>query len=159
MSDEDEAPVPSAGAPQPSATAPAPAHLRDWVRQHEMSWEIGPHLELVHHQKLQIGWELRLHAQVPEGIDPGTPRTDLVHERLREIVAHVLPEGLRYDVEPFDSAFHLRPENDFEPEVELLVMIFRSQPTEDVREEEKAPLQEMGRRLAALGARDKVWRH
>lgn len=157
MSDTDRPLVPEAGAPQPTAGAPA-VPLPEWVRQHELTWELGPRYAMVSRQKRQIGWDLRLHAEAPSGVDPGTPRTDVLHERLRQIAAEAIPEGLSHQVEPFDSAFHLRPENEFEPEVELLAIIFRSDPESDVSEEEMAPLREVGRRLSALGAREKVWR-
>ena len=37
--------------------------LRDWVREHRVTWELSPWQELVEHRPAMVGFELRLFAR------------------------------------------------------------------------------------------------
>jgi hypothetical protein len=102
------------------------APLTNWVRQHKVTWEIGPWQEMVDHHATVVGFELRLfgrhgpHARVMAGC----PECVDLHGKLRTIAVAAFPTEQRptqYEVEPFDASFHLRPESHWEPEVQLTV--------------------------------------
>ena len=60
--------------------------LRDWVREHRVTWELSPWQELVEHRPAMVGFELRLFARhAPHtGATPGCRRCVSLHEKLRD---------------------------------------------------------------------------
>jgi hypothetical protein len=99
--------------------------LKDWIREHRVTYEQAPHFEVRRHEKLAAGVELRLRAprSGPCTSDPGSPCCHAIHDKLREVARWVIPDSVRCEVESFDSSFHLRPEAQWEPEIELVVEI------------------------------------
>jgi len=74
------------------------------------------------HERVSTGYDLGLHAPRtgPCTNDPGCPSCREIHRELTRILRAVVPDGVRYEVAPFDASFHLRPETQWEPEVELI---------------------------------------
>lgn len=134
----------------------------DWVRTHQVCWEIQPLKEMVKGVGVrQTGLELVLCAQHdgPTHLDPVAPAHTEMYVKLHELAEHVLPPGHTLGhlaIEPFDSSEHLRPETGWEPEVHVRVMIMREDPDQPI---DKALLAQVERRLRAVGARPRVWRH
>ena len=128
--------------------------LKDCIREHRVTYEEAPHIEVRRHEKLVAGVELRLHAprSGPCTSDPGCPSCHAIHEKLREIAGRVMPDGVRYAVEGFDSSFHLRSEAQWEPEIELVAKVLphggTSAPAADA---DAAQAMAIGKALKRLG--------
>jgi hypothetical protein len=136
--------------------------LKDWIREHRVTYEQAPDFEVRRHEKLVAGVELRLHAprSGPCTSDPGGPSCHAIHEKLREIARRVAPDGVRYAVEGFDSSFHLRPEARWEPEIELVAKVLPHgetfAPADDA---DAAPAMAIGKALERLGVQRGKWKH
>lgn len=136
------------------------AALAEWIRAHNVCFEVSPHFEVYHHTKRQSACDLTLYALHPDHsvADPGGPENAEIWERLREIALRVLPADAHYDIDAFDAAYHLRPETLFAPEVELNLEIW---PDEGgfapVDEEVKHQVRAMEEALLRLGAQRKLW--
>jgi len=139
------------------------ATLEDWVRQHHVAWELGPWQEVVDHQRTTVGFELRLFGQHGAGAhpSPGCAECVALHGKLRAIALAAFPKEhrpTRYDVEPFDASFHLRPETEWTPEVQLTVhIVHREGYLRPVDECEKRCSQEIQDALRVLGVQAKAW--
>jgi hypothetical protein len=135
--------------------------LKDWIRENEVCFEIGPNYELYHQDKLQVGFELTLFAKRPSGCrrgDPGCPACTETYETLRGIALKVLPPNLRSEVGPFNAAFHLRSETHWKTEVDLVVQISHPAGTFDaVDEEDRRQSRLLAEALDGLGVRSRVW--
>jgi hypothetical protein len=108
-----------------AAASPGEPALQDWIRQHLVSYEVSPHVEMRRREKMESGFEVALHAMRsgPCTTDPGCPSCQEIHRALSLILRRAVPDGVQYDVAPFDASFHLRPETQWEPEVELTAWI------------------------------------
>lgn len=142
--------------------------LRRWVGEHKVCWEIGPLVELDQHPgktpvRVQVGFELRLFARHSEGVqaDPACRECTSLFERLRALAVFTLPKEhrpTRYEIAPFDNSFHMRPESQWVPEVQLtLRLIHEHGYLEPVDDCEKRCAEEIQGRLRALGAQPKAW--
>ena len=142
--------------PRPAETA-----LQAWVREHEVCWEVDPYFEVHHHERVQLGFSVTLVARPPasaRGFDPGSDACAAVFETLREIVERVVPAGVRFRIEPFDAAFHLRAETGWAPEVELTAEILHHEGTfTPLDAAERGQLALLVKRLTALGAQEQSW--
>ncbi len=137
--------------------------LREWVREHKVTWELGPWHEMVDHHVAAVGFELRLLARHASGQHP-RPACGLcvqLYERLRDIASAAFPREHRptkYEVEPFDASFHLRPEAEWTPEVQLLVrIVHRDGYLRPIDECEKRCAEEIQRNLRELGVQPGSW--
>ena len=141
----------------------AEATLKDWVRDHRVTWEIAALQELVDQRPATVGFELRLfgrhdpHARA----SPGCPECLGLHQRLRAIAAAAFPRverPTRYEVEPFDGSFHLRPESQWAPEIQLTVRIVHGEgylrPLDDC---ERRCAEEIQSELRRLGVQPRTW--
>ena len=139
-------------------TRPRDETAQEWIRANEVCWEITPHYEIHEHTQRQAGFDLRLFARRPAACtsDPGCPACAQAHEQLRQIAFSVLPEGARYSLEPFDAAFHLRPENRWEPELDVVAEVLPRLETADSGERDR--MRAVGEALSRLGAQAPVWR-
>lgn len=139
------------------------AALEDWIRQHRVTWELGPWQELVDQRPTTVGFELRLFAQhAPDaGAMPGCPECRSLHEKLRSVALAAFPKEHRptqYEIEPFDASFHLRPESEWTPEVQLTVrLVHREGYLRPLDECEKRCADEIQRALRRLGVQPKKW--
>jgi hypothetical protein len=136
------------------------AELSRWIRAHNVCFEVSPHFEILHHTKRQSACDLTLYALHPDRsvADPGGPENAKIWERLEEIALRVLPREAHYDIDPFDAAYHLRPETRFEPEVDLTVRIWPDQGGfAPVDEEVRHQVHAMEEALLRLGAQSKLW--
>jgi hypothetical protein len=151
------------GAVEAAPPAPAPAArppLPEWIREHRVCWETVAHFELHHRAKVMVGFDLTLLAAAPRrvALDPGGPEAVEIHARLRELLSAALPEGTHHEVEPFDASFHLRAENEWEPEVELTAEILPDGTFESPDEVVRRQVREVEERLGRLGVRPHLWR-
>ena len=118
----------------PAAAAPAietEATLRDWVRQHHVTWEAEPRREMVDDGALSVvGYDVRLFGRVAgSAVTPGARESGAVYSRLRAIASAALATvaGLPMcEIEAFDSSLHMEPEGDWQPEVELTILLSRT---------------------------------
>ncbi len=132
--------------------------LTAWIRDHSVCFEVSPHYEVYRHARRQVALDLTLFAQLPEHTvaDAGDAESSETWGRLRDIALRVLPPDAHRDVEPFDAAYHLRPETLFEPEVEFNVEIWPDA-AGAVDDEVKGQVHAMEEALLRLGAQRKVW--
>jgi len=137
--------------------------LKEWVRQHHVTWELGPWQELVEHRPATVGFELRLFGQhAPHsGASPGCDECAALHRKLRAIAFAAFPKEhrpTRYEVTPFDASFHLRPESAWTPEVQLAVrLVHREGYLAPLDECEKRCAGEIQEALRGLGVQPKTW--
>jgi hypothetical protein len=117
----------------------------------------------VDHQRTTVGFELRLFGQHGSGAhpSPGCAECVALHDKLRSIALAAFPKEhrpTRYDVEPFDASFHLRPETEWTPEVQLTVhIVHREGYLRPVDECEKRCSQEIQEALRVLGVQARAW--
>lgn len=139
------------------------ATLAAWVREHRVTWELGPLQEMVDHRLATVGLELRLFAQHSDGVHPtpGCSECVSLHDKLRAITLAALPHERRASwcqLAPFDAAFHLRPESEWRPEVELTVRItHRNGSPRPLDDNEKRCADEVQQALRELGVQPKRW--
>ena len=137
--------------------------LKDWIREHRVSWELSPWQELVDHRPATVGFELRLFGRhgPHSGAMPGCKLCVSLHNKLSTIALAAFPKEHRptkYEVEPFDASFHLRPESEWEPEVQLTVhIVHRDGYLRPLDECEKRCAEEIQRTLRGLGVQPKSW--
>jgi hypothetical protein len=133
--------------------------VREWIRANEVCWEITPHYEVHEHAPRQAGFDLRLFARRPAACtsDPGCPACAETHEQLRQIALAVLPDGVRYAIEPFDAAFHLRPENRWQPELDLVVEVLAGGTSQTGDHSDRDHTRAVAEALSRRGARARVW--
>ena len=141
----------------------AEATLKEWVRRHRVTWELGAWQELVDHRPTTAGFELRLFGQhgPHSGASPGCEQCVSLYEKLRAIALAVFPtehRPTRYEVEPFAASLHLRPESEWKPEVQLTVhIVHRDGYLRPLDECEKRCAEEIQKALRSLGVQPKSW--
>jgi hypothetical protein len=136
--------------------------LKDWIREHRVTYEQAPRFEVRRHERLAAGVDLRLHAprSGPCTGDPGCRSCHAIHEKLHEVARRVMPNGVRYGVESFDSSFHLRPEAQWEPEIELVVEILpHAGSFAPAGDADAAHAKAVGEALERLGVQPGKWKH
>jgi len=137
--------------------------LGDWVREHRVTWELSPWQELVDHRPAAVGFELRLFARhAPHaGATPGCEKCAALHHKLCALAIAAFPKEHRpttYEVQPFDASFHLRPESEWAPEVQLTVhIVHRDGYLRPLDECEKRCAEEIQGALRGLGVQPKSW--
>lgn len=137
--------------------------IQKWVRDHKVTWEISPWKEVVEKRPTAVGFELRLFARhdVKTHASPGCDQCVHVYETLREIAHQALPQShrpTRYDIDPFDAKFHLRPQSEWTPEVQLAIhIVHREDYLGPLDECEKQCAEEIEHGLEALGVQPKTW--
>lgn len=102
--------------------------LKEWVRQHQVTWEVSAEREMVDGGSLQVvGYEVRLYGLVPtEGGSPGGEDCVATFDRLHAIAVASVPQDgghTRCEVERFDSSLHMRPDSEWRPEIELTIRL------------------------------------
>jgi hypothetical protein len=141
----------------------AEATLGHWVREHRVTWEIGPLQELVDQRPATVGFELRLFGRhdPDRQASPGCRECLSLHQRLRAIAAAAFPRDTRptrYEIEPFDGSFHLRPESEWADEVQLTVRIVHGDGyLRPLDECEKRCAEEIQAALRRLGVQPRTW--
>jgi hypothetical protein len=144
-------------------TAPAPvgvAELEAWVRELRVTWETRLRRDTTQDPDEPAELELSLLGRHPGGpLSVGCDGCELVYERLRSIALHVLAAVpmATYRFDPFDAAVHLRPEQDWTPEVELTVVVevpAGDSPDAGIERRTLAPIESA---LERLGAQRKHW--
>jgi hypothetical protein len=110
-----------------------------------------------------VGYEVTLfawHTPGREGL-PGSDESRLHHDRLKQLLLSVVPPGEQpfcCDVEPFDGAFHLRPETQYASEIELHAVIRdRDETFARAGEPERHCVKRIEEGLRRLGARRRTW--
>jgi hypothetical protein len=145
-------------------TAPAVAsvaELEQWVREHRVVWETRSRTDAMPGPDGPAALELTLLGRYPGGRLPvGCDACELVYERLRSIALHALapvPEA-KYRLDPFDAAVHLRPEQDWTPEVELTLVIEAAEHDPSDVGFRQRTLTRLESGLEQLGVQRKHWR-
>jgi len=135
------------------------AELSQWIRAHNVCYEVSPHFEVVQHTKRQAAYDLTLYAPHPDRsvADPGGSVNAEIWEQLREIALRVLPPDAHYDIDPFDAAYHLRAETRYQPEVDLNVEVWPHDGLAPIDDQLRHQVRGMEEALLKLGAQPKVW--
>ena len=134
-----------------------------WIRDHKVTWEMSPWQEIADRRSVTVGFELRLLARhtADQHPAPGCHACVSVYEGLRAIARQAFPPGAAaslYEIEPFDASFHLRPEGQWTPEVQLAVhIVHRAGYLRPVDECEKRCVELIKKNLEALGVQPKTW--
>jgi hypothetical protein len=137
--------------------------LMQWVRQHQVTWEVSPQREMIDGGSLQVvGYEVRVYGLVPcEGDTPGGADCRATYERVRAIAQAALPAdggNTRCQVESFDSSLHMRPDSEWRPEVEVSIhLTHRRAYAVPPDASEKRVAQAIETRLKQLGAQPGRW--
>ena len=140
-------------------------HLRQIAERHQVCYEVFPEWSMSEGQKISIGFELDLCGIndhfTNKGIHPvpGCPHCARTYEDLREIAEWILPQEerpSRYEIQPFDRAFHIAPAKRFRRNevVVTIVIMHRSDFNRPVDECEDRCLKEMRQKLSQLGIRE-----
>jgi hypothetical protein len=131
--------------------------LGAYARSHGVSAEVRPHYDVWDHRCVQTGFDLTLLTARPAGCsgDPGCTECERTHAALRDIALAVLPPGWGHAVEPFEAAFHYRPETRWRPEIETVVEMLPPGPSPgSVGASASAALAAVRRGLHDLGVGD-----
>ena len=137
--------------------------LETWIRDHQVTWEVGPWIELVDRNAASIGFELRLFARhgAHEHPTPGCGLCLALYQRLCQVARAAFPRDSRptqYEIDSFDASFHLRPEAEWSPEVQLAVHIVHREgylrPVDDC---ERKCVEEIRSNLGQLGVQARTW--
>ena len=138
--------------------------IATWAKEHQASFEIAPLIEMHAGQKVQVGYEINLFAELPAGAAAGPEREQAVMglwERLRTVAEWLLPPEAtkaRLDIAPFRAAARLRPENEMEAEVMLTARLFHaSDYFAPVDERERLALSVLEKRLTGMGLKQGHW--
>jgi hypothetical protein len=137
--------------------------LKEWVKTHKVCWELLPHETAIDHKIVQVGFELYLYAQHSKDVkaNPGCVECYELYKKLHEIALQALPvenRPTRYEITPFDSAFHMRPENHLKTEVQLMLLIIhRTEYVSPIDDCEVKCSTEIQKKLKDLGVQLKVW--
>lgn len=137
--------------------------LKQWVRQHRVTWELGSWQEMVDHHVTTVGFELRLFGQYGKHVHPtpDCPECLPLYEKLRAIALAAFPKEhrpTRYDLEPFHPALHMRPESEWAPELQLTVhIVHRNDYLRPLDECEKRCAEQIQKALRGLGVQSKSW--
>jgi hypothetical protein len=138
-------------------STPTRADWAEWARAHKACFEILPLIEMHKGEKVQVGFELSLFAQIPPEVSlaEASQRSLEIGERLREMLESLVgPEHptARLDIGPVSPAETLRPEAGYAPEVELSAQIVRRHETfEPVPQDSRELLAFLEAGLNALG--------
>lgn len=138
------------------------APLGEWIREHQVTWELLPHYEMHGHSRVGTGYDLALFARHPGPLhgDPGCPECFRIYAQLREVASAALPLGTHSShvvFSPFHAAFHMRKESDWVPEVLLNVEITPHGPVAPAGLDERSYAKEMEDALLKLGAQPGRW--
>jgi hypothetical protein len=139
------------------------ATLRDWIRQHHVTWELGAWQELVDRHPTTVGFDLRLFGQHGRHVhaSPGCRECVSLYEKLRAIALAAFPKEHRpteYVIDPFQAALRMRPESEWAPEVQLTVhIVHRDGYLRPLDECEKRCAEEIQKTLRGLGVQAKSW--
>ena len=133
---------------------PSRSDWPDWARAHKACFDVQPLIEMHKGEKVQVGFELRLYAQMPprgQGVDErGARILGTLREMLQSVVGPDHPVA-RLEI-AWPSAARVRPETGMTPEVELLARIVRRSGTfEPVPQDARQNLAFLEEGLIALG--------
>jgi hypothetical protein len=136
--------------------------VRQCVREHQVCWEVAPINEMRGHDRIQVGYELRLFARhAARNTSPGSMAARTLHEKMSAVAAFVAPSECRpsrCEIAPFDASFHMRPESQWQPEVQLTVRIIHEEGyLRAIDACETRCAREIAARLHGLGAQEKAW--
>jgi len=134
------------------------AALGHFIHDHKVTFEVARHIEAHEGRTIPVGFDVTLHAEPAGTFDPGDPETDVLYEALAQVVRRAAPPGSRLVLGPWDAAYHLRPENDWREEVQLVAELRApGEPFEPDDAADRRLLAALAERLKALGARERVW--
>jgi len=106
----------------------------EWTKAHKACFEVQPLIESHKGEKVHVGFELSLFAQMPMNAPAAEARQRNldIWQKLREMLESVVGPGnevARLEIGPLRPAAKLRPETGYAPEVELSARILRRQGT------------------------------
>ena len=92
------------------------------------------------------------------GYDPACEACDRSIEKLLELLQSCLPPGARHELEPSDHSFHLRPETDFAPELQVSVSVLHPTGTfTESDDNDRTLVDRVLHSLEQLGVQSRVW--
>ena len=137
-------------------TSPPTALLRDWVRQHAVSWEIAPLVELLNRKEVRVGFEMHLLGRSEsDGRGPGAAEDRALYHGLQALAKEAMPPDLgsaRCEVGPDRVSYYYRRATGWVPEVQLtLRLVHRSGYFSPIDADETRCAEEIAARLKSLG--------
>ena len=143
------------------------AHLKDFVGQHRVCWEVLPEQFPVEGGRpLQVGFNLMLYGAHAHDTDrplPGCEQCRLIYMHLREIAEWIVPKverPSRYEIEIFDSSVRYDPARSNRPEVTVTIKILhRFRFDAPVDQCEVFCLHEMEEKLLQVGTQHLQWKN
>ncbi len=131
--------------------------LREFIRTHQVCYDVWPELVYVDGIQRQTGFAIELCGthEHPEHVSPGCHECHVVNRRLAELGAAVIPRentDSRYPIEPFDPVIRYPSKRQMRPEVQVTIRIAHKHdflsPLDDC---ERRCLSAISRRLEGLG--------
>ena len=133
---------------------------RRWAREHRARYEVRPLVAMQGDQRVQIGFEFELAANLPAPITPGESREPAIRHvmtTLGELARLVLPaegEVARSELAPSQGVVQLAKETGFRPEVRRAVkIVHREDVWRAVEEGDRDRLAPFERRFKELGVK------
>jgi len=128
----------------------------EWAKAHKACFDVQPLIEMHKGEKVQVGFELRLYAQMPPDGERAGAASMEIYGRLREMLESVV--GPDHPVARLEisspSAARVRAETGMTPEIELSARIVRRQGTfEPVPPDARENLAFLEHGLIGLGLR------
>jgi hypothetical protein len=139
------------------------SELREWIVLRRVCWETIVHREVEPEGGVTpIGYDVMLYAQClgPGPRDPGGDEAVEALERLKQLADAVIPCDSEEDVAigPFEPAFQLRAQADWEPEVRLVIEIRHDHEYfAAIDDDERACVKRVERALERWGAEPNAW--
>jgi hypothetical protein len=138
------------------------AELRAWIRDHRVCWETIAHREIGPHGLLPIGYDVVLCARSlgPGAWDGGGEVALETWERLEQLATAVTPGDCEEEVAlgPFEPRLQMRPQEDWQPEVRLVLEIRHDHEYfAAIDDEERLCVRRIERALERWGAQPGAW--
>lgn len=138
--------------------------LREFVRQHKVTWGAQPLTAMNGPERVQVGHELELRAHHDaDGVHSSMECSNCaeLYLQLKKLAETALPcpdQSTRVEIGPFDGSLRLDPSEGLQPRVVLRIQILHSddyfQPIDDCQ---NRCLKEIEDRLAVFGVQHGHW--
>jgi hypothetical protein len=131
------------------------SEMIDWIREHRCTYDIQPVMEIDEGERVHLGFELNLHAELPIGeriTKELAKDVDEIRDRLGEILESLIPKDVKARVErvPFRRGVRFPKGEGKNPMVTRSVRVFHPDYS-SVAEGDRQKLRPTEERLAQMG--------
>lgn len=135
--------------------------LRRFVRDHEVCWETIVHRDVGPRGVTSVGYDIVLMARCRErACDPGGSCALSLFAGLTQVAEAVIPVDHADDIRAraFEPAFHLRPQGDWQPEMQLVIEVRHDHDYFDaIDDDERRCVRRLERALVEWGVQHEAW--